>query len=132
MIVLLRSIRNYFYLLLNPDADNGVKFNGKTLENDEIHSVFIFFAIFMLTFTISSIVMSYLSNADFITSVSSVSATLTNSGPGFSNLIGPSGNYSSFSNEVKLFLSFLMLLGRLEILPIYFCIGNLFLFNREK
>ncbi len=76
MIVLLRSIRNYFYLLLNPDADNGVKFNGKTLENDEIHSVFIFFAIFMLTFTISSIVMSYLSNADFITSVSSVSATL--------------------------------------------------------
>ncbi|WP_341824293.1 TrkH family potassium uptake protein [Wolbachia endosymbiont (group A) of Udea olivalis] len=132
LIVLLRSIRNYFYLLLNPDADNGVKFNGKTLENDEVHSVFIFFAIFMLTFTISSIVMSYLSNADFITSISSVSATLTNSGPGFSNLIGPSGNYSSFSNEVKLFLSFLMLLGRLEILPIYFCIGNLFLFNRKK
>ncbi|MDR2831517.1 MAG: TrkH family potassium uptake protein [Rickettsiales bacterium] len=132
MIILLRSIRNYFRLLLNPDAGDRVKFNGETLENDEVHSVFIFFAIYILTFTISSIVMSYLSNADFITSISSVSATLTNSGPGFSNLIGPSGNYSSFSNGVKLFLSFLMLLGRLEILPIYFCIGNLFLFNRKK
>lgn len=131
-IIFLKSIGNHFRLLLNPGAGNRVKFNGKTLENDEVHSVFIFFAIFMLTFTISSIVMSYLSNADFITSISSVSATLTNSGPGFSNLIGPSGNYSSFSNEVKLFLSFLMLLGRLEILPIYFCIGNLFLFNRKK
>ncbi|MGL9761958.1 MAG: potassium transporter TrkG [Wolbachia sp.] len=61
-----------------------------------------------------------------------VSATLTNSGPGFSNLIGPSGNCSSFSSGVKLFLSFLMMLGRLEILPIYFCIGNLLLFNRRE
>ncbi|WP_395462655.1 TrkH family potassium uptake protein [Wolbachia endosymbiont of Cantharis cryptica] len=126
LIVFLRSIENRFRLLLNPDASDRVKFNGKILGNDEIHSVFVFFAIYVLTFTISSIVMSYLSNADFITSISSVSAMLTNSGPGFSNLIGPSGNYSSFSNGVKLFLSFLMLLGRLEILPIYFCIGNLF------
>lgn len=137
MIVLLRSIRNCFCLLLNNEADDKVKFNDKVLQSDEIHSVFIFFAIYILTFTISSIVMSYLSDADFITSISSVSATLTNSGPGFSNLIGPSGNYSSFSNVVKLFLSFLMLIGRLEILPIYFCIYNLLLIskgaiNREK
>ncbi|QOD38044.1 TrkH family potassium uptake protein [Candidatus Wolbachia massiliensis] len=132
LIVFLRSIKNRFRLLLNPDAGDRVKFNGKILENDEVHSVFTFFAIYVLTFTISSVVMSYLSNTDFITSISSVSATLTNSGPGFSNLIGPSGNYSSFSDGVKLFLSFLMLIGRLEILPIYFCIGNLLLFNRRK
>ncbi|NSX83448.1 TrkH family potassium uptake protein [Wolbachia endosymbiont of Atemnus politus] len=132
LIVFLRSIENRFRLLLNPDADDRVKFNGKILESDEVLSIFTFFAIYILTFAISSIVMSYLSNTDFITSISAVSATLTNSGPGFSNLIGPAGNYSSFSSGVKLFLSFLMLLGRLEILPIYFCIGNLFLFNRKK
>lgn len=86
-----------------------------------------FFAIYILTFTASSIVMCYLSNADFITSISSVSAMLTNSGPGFISLIGPSGNYSSFSSEVKLLLSALMLLGRLEILPIYFCAYSLIL-----
>ncbi len=126
LIVLLRSIENYFRLLLNSDAGDRVKFNNKILENDEVHSVLIFFAIYILTFTISSIVMSYLSNADFITSISSVSAMLTNSGPGFSNLIGPSGNYASFSYEVKLLLSALMLLGRLEILPIYFCAYSLF------
>jgi hypothetical protein len=44
----------------------------------------------------------------------------------------PSGNYSSFSNGENYFCRFLMLLGRLEILPIYFYIGNLFLFNRRK
>ncbi|MDR1139058.1 MAG: TrkH family potassium uptake protein [Rickettsiales bacterium] len=132
LIVFLRSIGNRFRLLLNPDAGDRVKFNGKILEDDEVHSIFTFFAIYILTFTISSIVMSYLGNTDFITSISAVSATLTNSGPGFSNLIGPSGNYSSFSSGVKLFLSFLMLLGRLEILPIYFCIGNLLLFNRRE
>ncbi|MDR0288548.1 MAG: TrkH family potassium uptake protein [Rickettsiales bacterium] len=132
LIVFLRSIGNRFRLLLDPNAGDRVKFNGKTLEDDEVHSIFTFFVIYILTFTISSIVMSYLGNTDFITSISSVSATLTNSGPGFSNLIGPSGNYSSFSSGVKLFLSFLMLLGRLEILPIYFCIGNLLLFNRRE
>ncbi|MDG7054991.1 MAG: TrkH family potassium uptake protein [Wolbachia endosymbiont of Menacanthus eurysternus] len=132
LIVFLRSIGNRFRLLLDPNAGDRVKFNGKILEDDEVHSIFTFFAIYILTFTISSIVMSYLGNMDFITSISAVSATLTNSGPGFSNLIGPSGNYSSFSSGVKLFLSFLMLLGRLEILPIYFCIGNLFLFNRRE
>ncbi|WP_246226412.1 potassium transporter TrkG [Wolbachia endosymbiont of Madathamugadia hiepei] len=132
LTVFLRSIENRFRLLLDPNAGDRVKFNGKILEDDEVHSIFTFFAIYILTFTISSIVMSYLGNTDFITSISSVSATLTNSGPGFSNLIGPSGNYSSFSSGVKLFLSFLMLLGRLEILPIYFCIGNLLLFNRRE
>ncbi|MCJ7454501.1 MAG: TrkH family potassium uptake protein [Wolbachia endosymbiont of Homalodisca vitripennis] len=126
LVIFLKSIRNYFSSLLNPSESDRVKLNGKILENDEVQSVFTFFAIYMLTFTISSIVMSYLSNADFITSISSVSAMLTNSGTGFSNLIGPSGNYSSFSGGVKLFLSFLMLLGRLEILPIYFCIGSLY------
>ena len=132
LIVFLRSIGNRFRLLLDPNAVDRVKFNGKILEDDEVHSIFTFFAIYILTFTISSIMMSYLGNTDFITSISSVSATLTNSGPGFSNLIGPSGNYSSFSSGVKLFLSFLMLLGRLKILPIYFCIGNLLLFNRRE
>ncbi|MCM1002363.1 TrkH family potassium uptake protein [Wolbachia pipientis] len=133
LIVFLRFIGNRFRLLLDSNnAGDRVKFNGKILEDDKVHSIFTFFAIYILTFTISSIVMSYLGNMDFITSISAVSATLTNSGPGFSNLIGPSGNYSSFSSGVKLFLSFLMLLGRLEILPIYFCIGNLFLFHRRE
>lgn len=126
LVIFLKSIRNYFSSLLNPSERDRVKLNGKILKNDEVQSFFTFFVIYMLTFAISSIVMSYLSNADFITSISAVSAMLTNSGPGFSNLIGPSGNYSSFSGGVKLFLSFLMLLGRLEILPIYFCIGSLY------
>ncbi|MGL9726235.1 MAG: potassium transporter TrkG [Wolbachia sp.] len=126
LIIFLKSIGNRFRLLLNSDADDRVKFNGKILESDEVQFVFTFFAIYMLTFTVSSIVMSCLSNTDFITSISSVSAMLTNSDPGFNNLIGPSDNYSSFSSGVKLFLSFLMLLGRLEILPIYFYIGNLY------
>ncbi|MDN5247965.1 MAG: TrkH family potassium uptake protein [Wolbachia endosymbiont of Tyrophagus putrescentiae] len=122
IVVMLKSIKNYFNTILSEDACNAVKFNKRNLESDEVHTVLIFFAVYILTFAASSVIMSYLSNADFITSISAVSAMLTNSGPGFSSLIGPSGNYSSFSNEVKLFLSFLMLIGRLEILPVYFCI----------
>lgn len=127
LIVILKSIKNYFHNILNSNTNNKIKFNNQILKSSEVHSVFMFFAIYILTFTIASIVMSYLNNADFITSISSVSAMLTNAGPGFSNLVGPLGNYSSFSDKVKLFLSLLMLLGRLEILPIYFCISQLIL-----
>ncbi|MDG7055985.1 MAG: TrkH family potassium uptake protein [Wolbachia endosymbiont of Meromenopon meropis] len=131
LVIFLKFVRNRFCLLLNSHTNHQMKYNGKILEDDEINFVFMFFAIYMLIFVISSMIISYLGSTDLITSISAVSATLTNSGPGFSNLIGPSGNYSHFSSEIKLFLSFLMLLGRLEILPIYFCIENLFLFHKK-
>ena len=38
--------------------------------------------------------------------------------PGLSELIGPSSNYSEISDFSKIFLSFGMLIGRLELYPI--------------
>lgn len=125
IIILLKSIKKHCISLRNSNENYTITFNEKILEQEEINSVLIFFSIYVLTFATSSTIMAYLSNTDFLTSITSVSAMITNSGPGFTNLIGPSGNYSFFSNEVKLFLAFLMLVGRLEMLPIYFCLYNL-------
>lgn len=49
---------------------------------------------------------------------------LSNIGPG-PGVVGPAGNYGVFSPAVKMFLSFLMLAGRLEFIPL------LALFHRE-
>ena len=53
-----------------------------------------------------------------------VAATLNNIGPGL-ELVGPSTNFSIFSNGAKLVLVFDMLAGRLELFPL------LLLFTRD-
>lgn len=61
---------------------------------------------------------------NFVSSFSASAACLSNIGPGL-GVVGPVGNYSVFSPWVKGFLTFLMLAGRLEFIPL------LTLFHRE-
>ncbi|MGN7618810.1 MAG: hypothetical protein ACTJLM_02350 [Ehrlichia sp.] len=60
-----------------------------------------------------------ISGVDFVTAFSAASAILSNTGPGMGSIVGPNANYGSLLPSVKLFLSFLMLMGRLEIMPFF-------------
>ena len=53
---------------------------------------------------------------DTTTNFTAVVATLNNIGPGL-NMVGPTGNFSEFSDFSKYVLMFDMLAGRLEIFP---------------
>ena len=57
-----------------------------------------------------------LDNIDFESSFTAVVATFNNIGPGLGK-VGPTGNFSGFSNLSKIVLTFDMLAGRLEIFP---------------
>lgn len=50
------------------------------------------------------------------TNFTAIAATLNNVGPGL-GVVGPTGNYAAFSDLSKLVMSFDMLAGRLELLP---------------
>jgi trk system potassium uptake protein TrkH len=52
-----------------------------------------------------------------VTAASSVAATLGNIGPGL-EMVGPTLNFGFYSVPTKLWLSVLMLLGRLELFTI--------------
>jgi trk system potassium uptake protein TrkH len=58
--------------------------------------------------------MVLVDNMDYLTAMSSVIATLMNIGPGFGG-VGPSENYAFISDIGKWFLSWNMLVGRLEM-----------------
>jgi trk system potassium uptake protein TrkH len=58
--------------------------------------------------------MVLVDDMDYVTGMSSVIATLMNIGPGFGS-IGPSENYAHISAMGKWFLSWNMLVGRLEM-----------------
>ena len=77
-----------------------------------------------LVFYLSTVAMSLIAVAvglaitgiDPITSVSGALTALMNVGPGFGDVVGPVGNFSSLNPTAKLLLCFAMLLGRLEFL----------------
>ena len=58
-----------------------------------------------------------LDEVDLATSLSATITSISNVGPGLS-LAGPTRNFAFFSAASKLALSFTMLLGRLEIMPL--------------
>jgi trk system potassium uptake protein TrkH len=93
-----------------------VRLSGKIVPQDIIYKIMAFFLIYFIIFGIGSLVMTFL-GLDFRTAIGSTIATLGNIGPGLGD-VGPVGNYASMPVFGKWFLSFLMLLGRLELFTV--------------
>jgi trk system potassium uptake protein TrkH len=73
---------------------------------------------------IAMAIMSFL-GSDFETSVGAVAATLGNIGPGIGG-VGPALNYAEIHTVGKWFLSFLMLVGRLELFTVLVLFSPIF------
>jgi trk system potassium uptake protein TrkH len=56
--------------------------------------------------------------SEIVTSATSVASCLAGIGPGLSS-VGPMGNYSGLPGLSKIVLSFIMILGRLEIVTVF-------------
>ena len=115
--VLFAQLKRAFILTTEPSRVVPLKIGSSVLSSAVGHSILIFFAVYILSIIILTAVVA-LSGVDFITSFSAVVACITNSGPGISKIIGPSGTYAPLSDFVKYVLAFTMILGRLEIMTI--------------
>jgi trk/ktr system potassium uptake protein len=115
-IILFKNSRLEFRRLLHPSGIIPVRFNGKAVSSGITHNIAAFVLIYLIIFFFGSLVMSAL-GYDFMTSMGSVIATLGNVGPGF-GAVGPVDNYAALTPAAKSFLSFLMLVGRLELFTV--------------
>ena len=70
----------------------------------------------MSIFGVGAILLTFL-GVDFMTAIGAAATSIGNVGPGIGN-VGPVNNFAHFSPAVKIILSFLMLLGRLELFSI--------------
>lgn len=102
--------------LIHPRAVIPVRYNGHSVSQDIISNILAFFLFFMFIFITGSIVMS-LMGLDFLTAIGSVATSLGNVGPALGG-VGPTDNFANIPDLGKWFLSFLMLLGRLELFTI--------------
>lgn len=102
--------------IIHPNAIINVKYSGKSIHPQIMTGIMGFFILFMIIFSIGSIVMS-LFTSDISTACSAVITSMSNVGPGFGS-IGPMDNFSQLNDFAKIFLALLMLIGRLEVLTV--------------
>lgn len=109
--------------LLHPHAVIPIRMGNRSVPEQAITDVLGFLLLYITIFVLASIFMSLL-GLDLTTAVSTVISTLGNIGPGI-GAIGPTENYAHIPILGKWVLSFLMLVGRLEIYTV------LVVFNRD-
>lgn len=100
----------------NPKRIVLFKFEGRLVDNDLMKSLSNYFLLYIIVFAGILLIVS-LDSPNFSTAFSAVAATLNNIGPGF-DAVGPTGSFAGFSVLSKLALTFAMIAGRLEIIPV--------------
>lgn len=102
--------------LVHPNAVIPIRFNKKSIEPQIITNI-LAFVVSYLTITIISTIVIASMGYDLNSSLGAVAASIGNIGPGIGS-VGPAESYSHFPAFGKWFLSFLMLLGRLELFTV--------------
>lgn len=110
MRIILRSIEQSFRShIVRP-----IRINGRSINDAARVNTLVFLLTFALIAMASFFILSiFEKNLDLLSGASAIAASLFNIGPGF-NLVGPTQNFSFFSDYSKIFLSLLMIVGRLE------------------
>ncbi len=102
--------------IIHPNGIINVKYNNKTVHPNIMTGITGFAILYMIIFVIGSVIIT-LFTEDITTACSAVITSMSNVGPGFGSL-GPMYSFAHLNDFAKLFLAFLMLVGRLEILTV--------------
>lgn len=95
-----------------------VMVNGKPLDRENQEGVLVFIVLIWMLTIVSFFVVAILEpRLSLLGNLSAVLATLYNIGPAFAEL-GPTENFGHLASQTKLYLSLLMVMGRLELFAI--------------
>ena len=115
-IILYKTIKKELSLIIHPREVKKVMMDSRAIEHEVVRNTNVYLAMYFIILFLSVLLIS-IDEFEFTTNFTAVAATLNNIGPGL-DMVGPSGNYSSFSVFSKLVLIFDMLAGRLELYPV--------------
>ena len=111
-----RNMKNEFSRLIHPRAVLPVKVNQQTISFSTISTVNTFVLLYLITLFIGWIVLMFL-GLGLTESLGLSVSSLGNVGPGL-GAYGPAFSWSALPDLAKWILSFMMLIGRLELFGI--------------
>ncbi len=101
-------------IFFQPMSVVSVRLDQRPVENQIVYLAIFYFIANIFLILGGGCFMTLVDDMDFTTAMSSVIATLMNIGPGFGG-VGPTHNFAFISDMGKWFLSWNMLVGRLEM-----------------
>lgn len=113
LLILLKSMKREIRKIFKPNSIKTLRLDGDTLGEQTVKSALSYFCFYIVTTVISFLVIS-IEGKDLLTTSTTVIACFNNIGPALGDAFLTYADYSYFS---KIFLSFVMLFGRLEIMP---------------
>ena len=111
--ILMRFFSNSLKNVLHPNAVYTVKVDGENVDDSRVLSAVSITLLYLLT-TFLALIVLLASGLPWEDAIGLAVGTISNTGSGFGNF-GPSGSFESLGSTVKIFLMFLMWVGRLEI-----------------
>ena len=127
LVLLWKILRIELEHMFRPRVVRLLRLGDKVLEDAALpRSILVYFALTILIFAVSWLLIAAIepnetwggqSQNKLLDSAAVVAASMSNVGPAL-GIAGASQNYANFSSVTKLVCIFLMLLGRLEIVPI--------------
>jgi len=121
-LITLKAIRRELVTSARPDVVEPIRLGGSVVDEDAVRGILVFTMLYVLLLGVASVFFALDAarigiELSTLEAVSASLATLGNIGPGFGRL-GPFGSYLFFSDASKLLATFLMWIGRLEIVPV--------------
>jgi trk system potassium uptake protein TrkH len=115
IVLLLKNTYHEFQRLIHPNAVIPVRFNGHVVNTQIINNVLAFIFMYVVVMGVSVVVFTS-TGLGFDEAMGTTFAALTNVGLGVGEI--GTGDYSTLSDVAKWYMSFLMLIGRLELFTV--------------
>jgi trk system potassium uptake protein TrkH len=116
-IILFKAFWAELKKMLHPRVVTTVHIDNKPVDSAVIFSVLQFFFLYITTFVIGVLLISFTANLQPFETFSLAAASLSNIGLGF-GAVGPAFSYGALPDATKVISCVLMLLGRLELFPV--------------
>ena len=116
-VMVFKVLRNEFRKILHPNAVLPVKVNGQTVSQQKLSTLLAFFAIYTVMVLLSATIM-IMSGIDNTNAMTIALSCMSNVGASLDTEIGPSMTWAGLPDYIKWTCSFLMLVGRLEIMSV--------------
>ena len=116
IMLIFKSLRRNIRQVMHPRTVQVVRTSGRVVDEKVLDNTNGYLAAYMIILILSCLLIS-LDGHTFTTNVTAVITCFNNVGPGL-EMVGPTGNFSAFSDFSKIVLIIDMLAGRLEIFPI--------------
>tara|TARA_B100002052_G_scaffold271982_1_gene273276 strand:+ start:903 stop:2405 length:1503 start_codon:yes stop_codon:yes gene_type:complete len=115
-LILIKNGFLEFKRSLHPNAILPLRYNHSVVKKEVVVNILAFFMLYLILFIIGAVVLST-QGLDFISSIGGSAASIGNVGPALGD-IGPAFDYEHITGFAKIWCSFLMLVGRLELFTI--------------